>query len=201
MNCNVVLMFLGLSLFGSVSGARFAVDPELKPRSDKKFFGKDYPDDQRPAAKENHFGHPFPEVQDGGHYDKDYVKDKNDDGGAWIAQTRYDAARARLTKQKTTLKAAIAKEQEEEQELEGAEQAERAKETISKEADAKKNKATKEAKEADKEMGEASKELGAATKEVEKEVKDLEDCKHKLAAAKDKLQTVLVKKEGAKKKK
>merc|ERR1719316_1159898 len=103
MNCNVVLTLLGLNLAAGVqfavdqyTGFEFAVDPELTPKSDKKFFGKDYPDDKRPTAND-HFSHPFPEVQDDHHYDKDYVKDKNDDGGAWHAQMSYDTARVKVS--------------------------------------------------------------------------------------------------------
>merc|ERR1719207_158395 len=73
-------------------GAKQGITPELEPVSDEKFFKKDYPDDHRPGPY-NHFKYPYPEVQDSDHYDKDYVEDRNDDGGYWKAQMEYDNIR------------------------------------------------------------------------------------------------------------
>jgi len=96
-----------------------AITPELEPVSDSKFFKKDYPDDNRPGPY-NHFGYPYPTVQDSDHYDKDYVEDRNDDGGYWKAQMEYDNIRNKLTKEKEQLRRALAKEKEEMAELEKA---------------------------------------------------------------------------------
>merc|ERR1719271_2014027 len=95
------------------------ITPELDPISDTKFFKKDYPDDYRPGPY-NHFGYPYPTVQDSDHYDKDYVEDKNDDGGYWKAQMEYDGIRNKLTKEKEQLRKALAKEKEEMDELKKA---------------------------------------------------------------------------------
>merc|ERR1719463_986172 len=84
------------------------IEPDLDPESDKKFFGKDYPDDNRPPVMHK-FSHPYPTVQDSEHYDKDYVEDSNDDGGYWSAQMRYDAAKNNLMKQKVELEEALKK--------------------------------------------------------------------------------------------
>merc|ERR1719261_297737 len=100
-----------LLLAGSANAVRSGVSPKLEPVSDKKFFGADYPDDHSPKSK-MHFGHPYPEVQDDDRYDRDYVTDKNDDGGHWEAQMEFDKYKNRLRTQKQDLKEAVEKEQE-----------------------------------------------------------------------------------------
>merc|ERR1719386_260726 len=99
-------------LFVAFASAHLRIKPELEPQSDKKFFGKDYPDDVRPKVK-NHFGHPYPKVQDDSRYDKDYVKDENDDGGYWKAQMEYDRLKAKVAKEKQQMQKALEKETEE----------------------------------------------------------------------------------------
>merc|ERR550537_1664833 len=89
---------------GSIQ-SRMGINPDLHPTSDKKFFDgakADYVTDMRPAVKD-HFTWPFPEVQDSHDYDKDYVKDENNDGGAYKAQSTYDDLRAKLAKQRADL--------------------------------------------------------------------------------------------------
>lgn len=76
------------------------IQPELSPSSDKKFFGKDYPSDMRPqfdAAPK--WTAPYPKVQSPEKYDKDYVKDENNDGGHWKAQMDYDTLKMKYYKQ------------------------------------------------------------------------------------------------------
>merc|ERR1719298_353246 len=100
---------LGLDL-GGVQRKVIKIEPELDPESDKKFFGKDYPDDRRaPTIPHHKFSHPYPTVQDSERYDKDYVEDSNDDGGYWKAQMRYDVAKTKLVKAKEGLASALAK--------------------------------------------------------------------------------------------
>jgi len=75
------------------------ISPKLDPESDKVFFGHDYPDNL--AGKGNlkpEFGHPYPAVQDTNEFDRDYVKDENNDGGEWKAQMDYDLMRTKLSK-------------------------------------------------------------------------------------------------------
>lgn len=76
------------------------IHPELSPKSDKKFFGKDYGADMRPgidAAPK--WTAPYPKVQSPEKYDKDYVKDENADGGHWKAQMDYDTLKMKYYKQ------------------------------------------------------------------------------------------------------
>merc|ERR1712039_472856 len=49
------------------------------------------------------FGHPYPAVQDGGDYDRDYIKDENSDNGQWDVQMRYDTLRQKIYKEKKKL--------------------------------------------------------------------------------------------------
>ena len=74
------------------------LNPNLEPKSSKKFFGKDYPVDHHPVADEHYkFGHPYPAVMDSSDYDSDFVKDENSDGGKWDAQMNYDILRQKVT--------------------------------------------------------------------------------------------------------
>merc|ERR1711964_259012 len=59
--------------------------------------GKDLPKDARPVADEHYyFDHPYPAVQDNSDYDRDFVKDENQDGGKWKAQMLYDTLRQKV---------------------------------------------------------------------------------------------------------
>lgn len=170
--------------------------PELEPKSDKKFFKTDYPDDKRPTIK-NHFGHPYPKVQDDSRYDKDYTKDENDDGGYWKAQMTYDTLKNKVAKEKTEMKMALDKETEEEKELQVAKSAQAKAERDANAAQKKESAAANDRQDADKVHDKAKDNLDVATEEVEKEVKDLEDCKKQLTAAKAKLKATLAEKEAA----
>merc|ERR1719217_2067208 len=107
-----------------VSQIKKRIDPELHPKSDEKFFKKDYPDDIR-APSFHHFDHPYPEVQDSDHYDRDYVQDENDDKGEWAAQWGYDSKKNKLMNEKDELKKLMAKKIEEKKEYEDAVAAEK----------------------------------------------------------------------------
>merc|ERR1719321_2451957 len=110
------------SAFGSQSG-HLRINPELDPTSDKKFFSKDYPDDRRPPIYSHEhklMDYPYPTVQDSDRYDKDYVKDENDDGGYWKAQMEYDAMKNKLAKEQREYKEALAKAAREKAEMEKA---------------------------------------------------------------------------------
>jgi len=63
------------------------------------------------------FDHPYPAVQDTDDYDKDYVKDENDDGGEWTAQQEYDALRSKLEKLQADEKKALDRKRELERQL------------------------------------------------------------------------------------
>jgi len=83
--------------------AKESISPPLDPESHKEFFNKEYPKDFQPSPHGVHgkFDYPYPIVQDSGDYDKDYVKDENDDGGEWKAQTHYDFLRSKIQKQRS----------------------------------------------------------------------------------------------------
>merc|ERR1719327_273586 len=106
---------LALALAAAVKGERLKdtekkagsrIVPELEPESDKKFMKKDLPDDRRPRVY-HQFEYPYPLVDDSEDYDADYVEDKNDDGGYWSAQMKYDALKNKLTKEVDELKDAL----------------------------------------------------------------------------------------------
>merc|ERR1712039_1003141 len=56
-------------------------------------------DDDAPHRNGLHFKHPYPVVQDGEDYDKDFVSDQNTDNGEFQAQQHYDELRRRMQKQ------------------------------------------------------------------------------------------------------
>lgn len=179
------------------------INPELDPTSDKKFFKKDYPDDERPQIYSHEhklFNHPYPTVQDSDRYDKDYVKDENDDGGYWKVQMEYDAMKNKLAKEHREYKEALAKAAKEKAEMDKAKAAHEA-------AAAKEAQAAKDEKAADAEHDKAHSDLGKLKEgivkgadEVEEEIVDLEDCKKKLIEAKAKLKKLMAEKAEADKK-
>jgi len=190
-----------LGLIGAVAGTRNSrITPELEPVSDKKFFKKDYPADTRPKVT-NHFGYPYPTVQDSDRFDKDYVEDKNDDGGYWKAQTAYDESTNKLRKEKSELKKALTEEQAEERDLEKVIAEEKELEKAAEAAEAKMKAAQKENAEAADKVKEAENGIdggsggsGGQVAVVEKEVADLEDCKKQLTDARSKLKALLAEK-------
>lgn len=184
------------SLSRHLSQVQKRIDPELHPKSDEKFFGKDYPDDIRAPAF-HHFDHPYPEVQDSDHYDRDYVQDENDDKGEWAAQWGYDSKKNKLMNEKEKLKKYLSKKLADQKEYEDAVEAE-------KNAEAEARAAEKHLKDA--EAHQAAMEgnhsnlnntIDSQANIVEKEVKDLEDCKKQLMEARKKLKSLLAEKEGA----
>merc|ERR550537_502656 len=146
-----VLVVFGLACLNLIEASQVLqerIEPDLEPKSDKKFFGKDYPDDVRPAVI-HHFSHPYPTVQDSDRYDKDYVKDENDDGGYWKAQMEYDRLKNKLAKEKKEMAKALAKETEEEKEFGAAQAAEEAAEKKAEAAEKKEEAAENERQDAD----------------------------------------------------
>jgi len=98
------------------------VSPEVD-QSDKKFFKKDYAWDKRPVADHHYvFDHPYPAVQDTGDFDRDFVKDENNDGGRWKAQMAYDVLRSQIRKAEQGLATAKDKLDKEESEWKTAEE-------------------------------------------------------------------------------
>jgi len=208
---------------GDVTGSKSSeekradISPTLVPESDKKFFGKDYPSDKRPAVDVLHFKHPYPVVQDSGDFDADYVKDENSDNGEWLAQSEYDRLRHKLMKEKDQVAKALSAREHAEKELQEA--MKRDKEMKEKKAAA--EEAKRVAQERKRQMGHAegdaghetsekagsgpggvssSGEVQVATAETEKSMKELEDCKKELQEAREKLKKVMEELEEARKK-
>lgn len=136
-----------------------AIVPSLAPKSDKKFFGKDYPDDLRPTIdKAPKWSYPYPKVQSDATYDVDYVKDENNDGGHWKAQMDYDEIKMKYTKQQAIVRqAALNEGMEKDEAMKVAK--------IKDEVWLKKNNAEAEAAKASEEEAHATAELDAAGKE------------------------------------
>jgi len=191
-----LLFVFGIVCLHSVGASQ--INPELEPKSDNKFFKKDYPDDQRPEPIHK-FEHPYPTVQDSDRYDHDYVKDENDDGGYWKAQMEYDKLKNRVAKERAEHKAAVAKEAEERKEMEDAIAAEKKAEAEANIANENEDEAASKRKNADAVHGNVKDNMDEATQDVEKEVRDLEDCKKQLEEAKAKLKLLLAELEAAEK--
>jgi len=111
-------LLAGVSASSGLKGSSI-VSPPVK-QSDKKFFGKDYPWDKRPAVDVLHFNHPYPVVQDSDDFDKDFVKDENSDNGEYKAQTEYDRLRHKLAKEKAQVGKALKATKHAEDELHDA---------------------------------------------------------------------------------
>lgn len=180
----------------SLLGAR--ITPELEPVSDKKFFKSDYPDDRR-APQFHKFGYPYPTVQDTDEYDKDYVKDENNDNGYWKAQMRYDMLKNKLMKERDDLAKVLAKELKEKKELEKQRAEEAAKEKGAKDAEAAEALASDKDKAAGEHLDATMDQVGDQTDEVDKEIDDLEECKRQLAAVRKQLKDLLAEKAAAEK--
>lgn len=161
------------------------ISPNLRPKSDKKFFGRDYPDDLRPG-RIHKFDHPYPTVQDSEDYDKDYVKDENNEKGEWQAQMDYDMLKNKLMKEKAQLKVAKQKMDQEKLEQQAAAEREKAAEAASNAAEANVKDAQKALEDVDDVSG-----VSGASQKVEKETDDLKKCEEELAKAKADLNKVL----------
>jgi len=171
------------------------INPELDPVSDKKFFKKDYPDDNR-APNFHHFDHPYPEVQDSDKYDKDYVQDENDDNGEWAAQWGYDSKKNKLLNEKEELRKAMAKKLQEEKEWKEAVEAEKKAEAAARDAEKRLKDAESHEANMEKDHSGINATIDSKADQVEKEVLDLEECKKQLMKARKELKSLLEKKEG-----
>jgi len=161
------------------------ISPELRPKADKKFFGRDYPDDLRPG-RIHKFDHPYPTVQDSEDYDADFVKDENNEKGEWAAQMDYDMLKTKLQKMKAALRPLKKKMEEEKKEWQGAVERENAAEAASNAAEAN----AEDAKGALADTGDVSGVSGAA-EEVEDETSDLKKCEEELAKVKAELKKLM----------
>merc|ERR550537_577487 len=134
------------------------IEPDLDPKSDKKFFGKDYPYDVSHRTNID-VPYPYPVIQASAVYDKDYTKDENHnskDGTNWELQLKHAKAVSDTASEVERLQAKLAKEK-------------------------------KDVKDATPKP-EMPDEIGMASKDVEAGVSKLEDCQKELEAAKKKMQ-------------
>merc|ERR1719160_661203 len=155
------------------------VSPKLHPASDAKFFDghrADYATDGHGGVRD-HFGYPFPEVQDSHDYDKDYVKDENADDGEWNAQQHYDKIRSQLVGVRAAADQARRAEMDQANKLKvkTAEEKRAEMETANQRRIADEAR-TDEARLQEKSAA-ADRTIAEAEKLVHSEVKDLEDCK------------------------
>lgn len=182
------------------------ISPELEPKSDKKF-NKDYQWDKRPVADKHYvFDHPYPAVQDTSDYDRDFVKDENNDGGKWKAQMEYDILRSKIRKAERGLADAKEKLEKEEAEWKAARDKYQTTSADADSAESARKKAEQDAANAERRVNElegaSSKQgtkaggaVGDAVKKVQDEMNDLEKCKEELAAAKKRLKELIKEKE------
>lgn len=171
------------------------MSPQLDPKSDTKFFGKDYPHDKSPSASGLKFDHPYPHVQDSGDFEKDYVKDENGDSGAWKSQMEYDTLRGKLRQEKKNAQEALAEEKKQQEELD---KVIREKEEAYQKIEDTKDKADKIEKEqeaaehASEEAKKKQPDLPAdAADDTQKAITNLEDCKEQLRKARSELSALL----------
>lgn len=190
---SVAFGYVGLVTATAIGGR---INPELEPKSDHTFMKKDYPDDRRPRVYHK-FDYPYPTVQDSERYDKDYVEDKNDDGGYWNTQMMYDGLKNKLGKETDELKEALAKLEEEKRALQAARAEEAAAEKAAKDAEKNENKAEKDHSKEDSELNKTVTDVDSGAEVVEKEVDNLEECKKQLAEARKKLKSLMEEKQKA----
>jgi len=166
------------------------VNPKLDPPSDKDFFGPpfpaDYPSDENPKAprgeSRNGKDNPYPSVKDPGEYEKDYVKDENNDGGEWNAQMEYDAIRTKIKEKEADAKMAEGEEKAKEQEVVAAEDKVKEAEEKLKTAEKREAEAAAEAAKVQKLENQSEEEIQKTANATIKEANDIKDCAKELEA-------------------
>jgi hypothetical protein len=172
-----VLLVL-LSAGVSAASVKTKVHPELDPKSDKQFFGPnngsgaDYTDDRRPKAHAA-WTYPFPDLQHEEVFDRDFVKDENNDNGEWKAQNDYDSAKRKLYKERR--EADDAKKKAEDKRVEIL----TAKEQYDAEVD-------------------DEQQVEILTKKVEDKMRNVDDCQKQLEDAKNELKNFMDARKGGK---
>jgi len=154
--------------------------------ADKKFFGKDYPYDNRPNAK-HAFDYPYPAVQDSEDYMTDYVKDENSDGGHWAAQMEYDTLRTAIGEKKREVQKALEAKEAAKKELDEAIANEAAAEGRSISAEGAAEAAEEDVKKADSAAGDGEGKIDGASSNTESKTDALEECQKELQKARKQL--------------
>lgn len=130
-------------LVAALVGQALSITPALKDTSDKKH-AANYPQDTRPVVDKNILNklksdkEPYPSLQSRSNFDKDFVKDSNQDTGSWKAQFEYDALRKKMLAEEAAEKAAADKAAKEGKDVTEAQK--KAGDAATKAADAKKEK-------------------------------------------------------------
>merc|ERR1712217_390376 len=86
-------------------GVATTIKPGLNPESHRTFYKEDYPRDDQHVAPEP------PSLQDSDKYDRDYVKDENNDREDWKQEAEYERLKAKLARAKAAAKRAQQKEE------------------------------------------------------------------------------------------
>jgi len=181
------------------------ISPPLKDvQSDKKFFGTngDYGQDTRPVPDKSIMDKlkggsnlPYPALQSKSHFDEDYVKDENNDRGAWKAQFEYDALRKKLAQEQGDIGGAqdrLNKEKAEEDAAQkkaddaakNAADAQNGADEASKESSGGANDDTQILPPSDANLKKLKKQVAEAEAHYAKEKKDFEQCQKELDEAK-----------------
>jgi len=176
----------GVATNHALRGEPQNINPSLHPADHAKFFDKDYPDDLRPKVI-NDFDHPYPTVQDSKDYDKDYVKDENNDNGEWTAQMEYDRLKNKLAREMDDVKKYKSKMDEEEWEYRQVQDFEKNAEEAAKKAEADSAAAAGSAADKEGAAGDSAGSIASESSQVEKETDDLKGCEKALAKAKQAL--------------
>lgn len=173
-----------------------AIEPTLSPESDHIFMKHDYKHDESPHARDVNFGYPYPVLQDTEKYDRDYVKDENNDGGEWKAQFEFDRLRAQLQKDRALVRETLAAEKGKKNTLDIAKVKEGQAERESKEAERKAEDAQRRYDSSTKDLEELTGKqdgkqdggkIGKSVGEVNKEIADVEECEKHLREVQAKL--------------
>jgi len=197
------LALVGPSVAAALSAKRGPdVKPALDPESHKEFFGHDYPDDEHPTPQKGHDTLP---LQEDDVYDKDYVKDENNQTEAWHREAEYEFLMKKVASARAGANDAEKKEEDTRKDLDAARAAEeaarKAKEGRASEAEAKYRAAVAEAEErvrqAQAAYDEALKKgahgsgVAAAEKDLADQKRKCEELEKELDAAKAKLEALL----------
>jgi len=174
------------------------VPPLTDVESDKEFMGKDYPDDLRPGVrhfKRYDWDHPYPIVQEDTQYDKDYVKDENNDSGEWSAQHDYDVIRSKIAKTKSRVDDLKRRIEAMGGDIDAIRAEELAAEKAAKGAEKDADAARKNADGANGNAAKLEGEEDGAAKGVSGEMSDLEKCKEELRKVEEELKRLLKEKD------
>lgn len=200
-----VLLELSLRALTNAKTAAL-IDPELRPESDGEFFKKDYPVDDA-HGHELKTKHPYPVVQPSDTFDKDYVKDENNnkmDGAAWDNMLKHGRDIKKAAEEVEKLKEKVKKAKEDASKAEdklakGAKDVKEAEDALDKAAaEKKKEEPATTSKREESTTPKPPKtttlapeqpiDTDGAAKQVDNELGDLERCQEELRIAKEKLE-------------